>query len=708
MGKKKQKSHLPLRLNVLFFVIFLLFSILILQLGVVQILYGEDAQAEIDRTENVTSEIPTPRGKIYDRNGNVVVDNSLKYAITYTPQKNVQPEDNLKVAEQLSQYMKMEPDSVTERNMKDYWILKNRDEAYSRLTAEEKTLGDLEQYYAMLEDIDESDLSSISEAEMEVIAIKRELDQAIQLTPHVIKSGEDVTKEEYAVIAEHAYELPGISVSTDWSRENLFAPTLSSFIGGISDRNSGLPKDKLNYYLARNYKLNDRVGESGIEEEYELYLQGKKEIRQHVTNSDGEVIKSELIREGERGKDLMLSIDMEMQQALDQIIREEMEKVISEKPQVNRHFDKVMAVMMDPNTGEIIAVSGHRYIRGDEENAPRFRNEAYRALYDAHLPGSTVKGATILSGLDSGVIEPGTQFNDHPLQFAGSPDKSSWTSTIGVVDDIAALKESSNVYMFRTAMRLGGHWDYVHNNRLRYNGEGYSILSNYFRQFGLGVHTGVDYPFEENGFLGDDDTKGYEVLDMAIGQFENYTTLQLAQYVSTIANGGYRLEPHLVKQIHNPSDTESLGPIYKANEPTVLNKIDMDQDYLERVQEGFRQAFQEPRGTAYYKFADAPYNPAGKTGTAESAIYPGDGTKIDTINLSLVGYAPYDNPEIAFAIVAPHLGESDSHINNEIGRRLLDTYFELKEKRQQGETESDPNSEEETENVEENTETSEE
>ncbi|RPF55622.1 peptidoglycan D,D-transpeptidase FtsI family protein [Aquisalibacillus elongatus] len=695
-NQKKQKSHLPLRLNILFFIIFILFSLLILQLGVVQILNGEEAQQEVNRTDKVVSETPVPRGKIFDRNGEIVVDNEQKYAITYTPRRNVQPEDNLRIAEQLSQYMDMETGEVTERDQKDYWLLKNWDKGFAKLDEEEKQLSDSDQYQLVLERITEDELSTLTEDDMKVAAIKRELDRATQLTPHVIKS-EGITKEEYAVIAENSHEMPGINVSTDWDRMVPYQE-FTSLIGTVRNRNRGLPRDKVNFYQNLNYKLNDRVGDRGIEEEYELYLQGNKEIREHITDKSGNVIKSEVIRQGERGKDIVLSIDMEMQQALDEIVQEEMLKVINENPNKNEHFDKTLAVMMDPNTGEVLAMSGQKYYEGDEDTEPYFNNEAYRVLMDTHLPGSTVKGATVIAGLDSGVIEPGETFRDQPLRFRGSQDKVSWTPGIGVVDDIDAIKRSSNIYMYRTAMRLGGHWDYTPNESLRYNGEGFDLLSSYYRQFGLGSYTGVDYPREENGFLGSD-VKANDVLEMAIGQHENYTAMQLVQYVSTIANGGYRMEPHIVKQINNPTNDGS-NSVYEANEPNVLNKVNVPDEYIERVQEGFRQVFQEPGGTASYRFSDAEYSPAGKTGTAESAIYPGDNIRIDTLNLLLVGYAPHDDPEVAFAIVAPHLDESDSHINNEIGRRMLDKYFEIKEERQSSEessTEDEENEESEEE-----------
>ncbi|WP_027963443.1 peptidoglycan D,D-transpeptidase FtsI family protein [Halalkalibacillus halophilus] len=684
MAIKKQKSHLPLRLNLLFFAIFLLFSLLILQLGVVQILYGQDAQEEIDRTENVTSQTPVPRGRFFDRNGEMLVDNNATFAITYTPRKNVQPDDNLELAETLVNYIDIDPESVTQRNIEDYWIMQNTEEAASRLTDEELTGNDQEQYYSMLEHISEDDLNSITDEELEVIAVKRELDQAYELTPHIIKRDE-ISQEEYAIIAENLTRLPGINVTTDWERVDTQDGTFSNFIGRITSAEEGLPRQRLDYFLSRNYSRNDRVGRSGLEEQYENYLSGHKEVRRHETDSSGRVINSELIRQGERGKDLVLSVDIQLQKQLDQIVQEELENAINAYPQRNQHMDDAMAVMMDPNTGEILAMSGQTYNREDGE----FIDNSNRVLSHAFMPGSTVKGATILAGIDSGVISPGEVINDRPINIAGTAEKSSYRN-LGNVNDIEALKLSSNVYMFLTALRMGGEFDYQEGENVNVGASGYYDMVNYFKQFGFGVETGVDFPSESTGFRGSVEGRediGGIMMDLAIGQHETYTTLQLAQYASTIANGGYRMEPRIVKQIHDPISAEGLGPVYEVREPKALNKIGMEDQYLDRVREGFRQAFQETNGTGYSEFDDAEYSPAGKTGTAQEYIYHDDGSRTDVENLSLVGYAPHDEPEVSFAIIVPKTGivrdmnETQYSANLKIGRRALDAYFDLKEQR---------------------------
>src|SRR5699024_2109543 len=143
-----------------------------------------------------------------------------------------------------------------------------------------------------------------------------------------------------------------------------------------------------------------------------------------------------------------------------------------------------------------------------------------------------------------------------------------------------------------------------------------------------------------------------------IGQYDTYSTIQMAQYVSTIANDGYRVQPHLGKEIRNPSEDDELGSSVIVNETNVLNKLNVKDEHLDRVQEGFKKAFNEQGGTGYSYWSDNTYKAAGKTGTAESVAggKKDDGTsylKGETDNLALVGYTPYDDPEIAFAVVVP-------------------------------------------------------
>jgi len=674
-NKNKYDIKIPFRLNIFFFAVFIMFALLIVQLGIVQILEGEAYQKEIERTVDDVTKIPVPRGHIYDRNHEPVVTNNPLYSITYTPPKGVQAEDKLALAQKLVDYIQLDKEiveNITDRQKKEYWYLLNEEAALDLTNDEEKKdLDDTDLYNLTLERITEEHLKSIDKSEHPVIAIKGELDKAYSLTPHTIKN-DNISIEEYARIAENLGDLPGINATTDWERDYLFKDTFRSFIGNITSVKEGIPEEKEEYFMSRGYNRNDRVGKSGLEEFYEDELKGRKEQVQYTTTKSGKVVDSKTIVEGERGKDLVLSIDMDFQKKVDDIVLRELQRNVSSSP----HLEDAIAVAMNPKTGELLAMSGIHYDR----KSKKYSSISSKTIFDAHIPGSTIKGATVASGFEEGVIKPGTVFIDRPLRFQDKSTKSS-VGTLGPVNDKDALRRSSNVYMFYIAMQLGGDMRHPFPDlgRLRSDAGSIQKFRNTFNQTGLGVTTGIDFPTESTGYQGPNPEPG-QVLDFAIGQYDTYTTLQLAQYISTIANGGYRIKPKLIKNIHHPSNDDSIGPVYKTNETEVLNKMNISDKQIKRIQQGFRGAFQEPGGTGYRHWSSKYYNPAGKTGTAENELYI-NGKKIETENLSLVGYAPYDDPEIAFAVVIPHLSKNRpgiTPINHAIGMGIMDTYFAMK------------------------------
>src|SRR5690625_4260766 len=629
---------IPYRLNLFLFFVFIMFAVLVVQLGVVQILEGEAFQKEIDRTIDDITKNPVPRGLVYDKNHKLVVSNDPLYSITYTPPKGIQAKDKLELAKNLVDYIELDKekiDQITERELKEYWYLLNEDKALDLTTDEEKEeLENSELYDLSLKRITDEDIDTISKDEYPVIALKSELDKPSSLTPHIIKN-KNISVEEYAKIAENLNELPGINATTDWERDYLY-------------------KDA-----------------------YKVFIKDRKEQIKYTTTKKGEIVDTETLVEGERGKDLVLSLDIDFQEKVDEIVLKELKNNIGHSP----HLDEAMAVVMNPKTGEILAMSGQTYDRGTK----KFSDIGIKTLHDSNIPGSTVKGATVATGFENDIISPGTVFVDKPLRFKGSPSKSSVT-TLGAVNDQDALRRSSNVYMFYIAMQLGGELrnPFPDNGILKSDPASIQQLRNTFNQTGLGVKTGIDFPYEAVGVIGEN-PQAPNVLDFAIGQYDTYTTMQLAQYVSTIANDGYRVKPHIVKDIHNPSVDKDLGSIYKSNETEVLNKMNIKDSELKRIQEGFRGAFQSEGGTGYSYWSGKNYNPAGKTGTAEYKIYEDGEMVAETENLSLVGYAPYDDPEIAFAVVVPNLSKKrprSNPINHAIGTGIMDAYFDMKKNKE--------------------------
>lgn len=681
--KKKKKNHLPLRLNILFFAVFLLFSLMIVRLGVVQLVHGETFREEVERTEDITIGTMVPRGKIMDRNQNVVVDNNALNAIIYTRYPTTTSEQILETATKLSKLITMKTDRITERDRKDYWILLHPEEAKEKITKEEWALfeeGELEDqdlYRLQLDRITEEEQNSFTKEELQILAIKREMDSGYALTQIIIKS--DVTEREYARVSENLALLPGVDIATDWERGYPYDETLRSVLGKVTTRQEGLPSEKVDYYVSRGYSRNDRVGKSYIEMQYEDVLFGKKGQIQNITDKAGNVLSSTIISEGEAGKDLILSLDINLQIEVEKIIEEEL---AAAKGRAGNHMlDRAFVVMMNPKTGEVLSLAGKQYTK--ENGKTVMKDFALGTITTSYPMGSAVKGATLLTGYETGAIQPNTVFYDAPLVIKGTPPKASYRN-MGNVNDLTALRLSSNVYMFHTVIKIG-KGQYIPNGPLSLSADVFDTLRYYFSQFGLGVKTGIDLPNESIGFKNTTETSPGLALDMGIGQYDNYTPLQLAQYVSTIANDGYRMQPQILKEIHDPekSGEGTTGKMIYSSEPKVLNRIDMKKEYIDRVKEGFRQAFQESGGTAYSHFnlASAPYSAAGKTGTAETLYYgPNESYRgSDTYNLTLVGYAPHDDPEVSFSIVVPWVNDSDQ-INKNIGKRIMDAYFELKEK----------------------------
>lgn len=680
----KKKNQTPLRVNILFFSVFFLFSLLILRLGIVQIVHGEDFKREIERKEDVTVNNPVPRGKMFDRNLKVIVDNKPVNAITFTNEGASQT-DMLMVAENLAKLIHQKTDKIQERDKKDFWMIRNPEAAKKLITKKEmelfkdKKLKDKDLYKIQLDRITDKHLADLTVEDLEVLAIFRIMNSGYKFTPQVIKN-EDVTRKEFAAVNENLDMLPGVNATTDWNREYIYSDTFKPVLGRVTTTNEGLPADRIDYYMSRGYTRNDRVGKSYLELEYEDVLQGKKEKVINVTDKAGELLEKELVSGGQRGKDLILSLDIDLQIAVEKVIEKELWSAKS-SPGTSL-LDRAYVVLMDPHTGEILTMAGKKIVKDQETGENYLEDDALGNILNTFNVGSVVKGATVLTGYKTGAINSTTRFDDGALEIAGTPIKKSYTY-LGVMNDIDALKKSSNVFMFHTAIRIG-KGVYQYKKPLNLEPEVWDTIRNSFASFGLGIRTGIDLPNEQTGAKGVNYPVG-KVLDLVIGQYDTYSNMQLAQYISTIANGGLRMQPRIVKEIREPaSNSSDLGPVFMAYPPAVLNEVGMEKEWFNRVHTGFKKVMQEPGGTAYRFFGDAPYSPAGKTGTAE-AFYDGPLRKkneplVQTMNLSLVGYAPSTNPEIAMAVMVPwaYQGSVDNRANLKIGRAVMDTYFNMK------------------------------
>ena len=616
----------------------------------------------------------SPRGRILDRNGKVIVDNKAVKTIYYNKDKSRGPDEEIELAYLVSSHLSLDYDKVTDRNKREFFVAKNSDDMNDRITDDEwekyeqRKLDSDDIYELKIERVTDDELNSFSEEDNKASYLYYLMNRGYSYDDKVIKNS-DVTDLEYAYIAENNEDLPGFNTKLDWERVYNYGDTLRTILGNIGT----IPSEKKDEYLAKGYSLNDIVGTSYLEAQYEEYLKGTKAIYKTVNSHE-----LELVSEGKRGNDIVLTIDIELQQQLESILNEE---VIATKREANtEYYDRSYAVIGDPNTGEVLAMAG-RQVVSDGNGGYKTVDCTTGIMTDPMTSGSVVKGASMLVGYNTGAIKPGDYQVDECIKIRGTPEKCSWR-TLGRINDIDALALSSNVYQFKTAMKVAGA-TYQYNMPLVINEEAFDIYRNTFKEFGLGVETGIDLPVESLGFSSNNKAPGL-LLDFVMGQYDTYTPIQLSQYISTIANGGSRLQPHLLKEVHASTDDESLGEVIYTFDVNVLNTVNTTPEYLNRVKEGFYAVMHKSYGLGR-NYMDAKYDAAGKTGTSQSAKDT-DGDYVndtDTVSTAFVGYAPSSSPKMSITVTSPHSTWENSRnsytslVTRRITKRASDVYFTL-------------------------------
>ena len=672
------KEIIEKRFNILIGIIIFIFSVLAFRLFSVQLIQNEKYQELVLETATNIVEGPSaPRGRIYDRNGNILVDNIPVKTIYYKKVKGTSAKEEVELAMKIANMIDLDYSKLNITNLKEYWLVNNSDKAKDLITKEEyqklneRKLTDDDIYKLKLERITEEELNKYTELDKKAAYIYYLMNNGYSYDEKIIKN-KDVTEKEYALISEKSSELGGFNTKLDWERVYPYGETFKSILGRVSSESQGIPLELKDEYLAKGYSLNDRVGISYLEYQYEDILKGTK-AKYKILNDNS----YELISEGKRGNDIVLTIDINLQVALEKILEEE---VLATKKEPNTDFyDRSMAVIQNPQTGEILAMAGKQVLQKDGE----------LKIYD-YTPGittspvtvgSVVKGASILVGYNTGNLEIGEVIKDECIKIKDTPQKCSWSKTLGSLNDINALAQSSNVYQFKIAIRVG-NGNYQYDKPLKIDKEAFNTYRNMYNSFGLGVKTGIDLPVESTGYKGTSTQSGH-LLDFVIGQYDTYTPIQLSQYISTFANGGTRLEPHLLKEVYESNKEGTLDKKIKTVEKKELNKVETDPKYLERAQEGFA-AVMSGRGLGVGYMGYSP-NPAGKTGTSESFFdSDGDG-KIDkeTTTRTFVGYAPKDNPIMSIAVVSPdvshHYNNSSysSSVNKRISSRISNAFWDL-------------------------------
>lgn len=672
---RKFNSHsIPIRLNLLFSIVILLFMTIIGRLLYMQILnkdFYEKKLASASQTKVTTS---SARGEIYDASGKPLVENTLKQVVSFTRSNKMTATDLKEIAKKLLTYVSISSPNLTERQLADYYladpeIYKKTVEALpseKRLDSDGNRLSESELYNNAVDSVPTSQLN-YTEDEKKEIYLFSQLNAVGNFATGTIAT-DPLNDSQVAVIASISKEMPGISISTSWDRK-ILETSLSSIVGSVSSEKAGLPAEEAEAYLKKGYSLNDRVGTSYLEKQYEETLQGKRSVKEIHLDKYGNMESVDTIEEGSKGNNIKLTIDLAFQDSVDALLKSYFNSELGNGGA--KYSEGVYAVALNPKTGAVLSMSGLKH----DLNTGELTQDSLGTVTNVFVPGSVVKAATISSGWENGVLSGNQTLTDQPIVFQGSAPIYSWYKLAYgsfPITAVEALEYSSNAYMVQTALGIMGQTYqpnmFVGTSNLE---TAMGKLRATFGEYGLGAATGIDLPDESTGFVPKDYSFANYITN-AFGQFDNYTPMQLAQYVATIANDGVRLAPHIVEGIYDNNDKGGLGELIQAIDTKEINKVNISESDMAILHQGF---YQVSHGTSPLTtgraFSDgATVSISGKTGTGESYVAGGQ----EANNTNAVAYAPTENPQIAVAVVFPHNTNLTKNVGPAIARDIINLY----------------------------------
>ncbi|WP_172189829.1 penicillin-binding transpeptidase domain-containing protein [Lentilactobacillus kribbianus] len=663
-NKKKKASTLPFRLNIVFTLVGILFAALLAQLVYLQVVNGTKYKAEVDKSDTTTMTGNVQRGMIYDSEGKVLVGNKAHQAITYTKGVNELSSKIYKTANTLSQYVKVSTSSLTKRQKADYYLAdeNNLKNTLAQLKGIKNYSADA-RYDKALEYVENSDNIKFTKKMKNAATIFAKMSGAYQLSTTYIKDT-GVTQSELAQVGEHLSEMPGVNVGTSWSRDYPNGKSIQNIAGTVSNEKTGLPSGSVNQLLAQGYSRNDSVGQTFLEKQYETVLSGSKSQTDVKLNSDNQITKQIKKYGGQKGDNLQLTINSKFQKDLQADVK-------AAEASAGGYSTGTYAVVMNPKNGAIIGLGGV----DRNPSTSKMTTNVLGTINNSIVMGSVVKGAMVSGALMDKVITPtNSVLTDMPINIGGVK-KTSWFNKNGgqnmAVDAAGALEVSSNSYMMQLAMKEA-KFNYSAGGALSMSTSIFNKMRGYFQQFGLGVKTGVDIPGESTGIAGPSTSSHIgNALDLSFGNYDAYTMIQVAQYMSTIANGGYRIQPHVVESIRGTNAKGELGAVKATVMPKVLNTIPMTNAEKKLVKRGL---YQVVHGTNTYKtggrLASIKPEISAKTGTAQT-FYNGN----ETVTLSLASYAPSKDPEVVVALAMPNLGVDAESNNMNLAKKIYADYW---------------------------------
>ncbi len=452
---------------------------------------------------------------------------------------------------------------------------------------------------------------------------------------------EDISTELMRKISESGFLLSGVSVEVVPFREYTDTSLAVNLIGSVGP----IYAEDWEEYKAKGYSYNDKVGKSGIEKWGEEYLRGTDGEITYCIDNVGKIISSEVTKEPVAGKTIMLTLDKKIQRSA----QDSIEKTVKELKSKGGTATAGAAVAVHIDSGKVIcaanyptydsATIGEKYDSLVNDPSKPLTDRAFQGVYPI---GSTIKPIVAVAALENGVYNNGETIRCVHKYTLFKDYQPSCMDTHGSISLNYALAKSCNYFFFELGRRLGA-----------------TKLTDYYKQFGLGVATGVEVNDAKGILLEPKSDGGGDTLQIAIGQLNAFTPLQLANYAATLANGGTHYKASLIDKIVS----YDISTVYDEIKPEVKNTVSISDATIAAVKEGMLSVTED--GTGRAALGDYPIKVGGKTGTAQVT------GKAD--HSVFIAFAPFDNPEIAISVVLEH--GSSGYSAGSIVRDILDAYF---------------------------------
>lgn len=676
MGKEKAKND-RIRYNILTILVYIVGIVLLAQLFNLQIVHGEEYRETSNTKLTRESVLKADRGSIKDSSGTMLASVDAQYSIVLYKTKVNNETLNTTILKLLN-ILSTNSDSYVDNFLIDvnpYRFKLEEEESQKKWKKanninEDATAEEAFNYFKNKYDITSDNVEDIRK----ILAIRYEISYKGYSSTKSIEIASDISRQSLEQIKERNAEFSGVEVVETPVRVYPLKTTASHILGRIGRIESSELEGNEDIY-----NQNDIIGKSGIEYVFEKYLKGTDGVKQIDMNVDGTITDEYVSKEAVSGSDVILTIDSKLQAVTEQALADNINKIANHGfSQENNPADAGAAVVLNVKTGEVIAMASYpdydpsAFVNGIDTNTWNYyingdtkplENKAISAMYS---PGSTYKMVTALAGLETGTITPKTKINDTGVFRKYNSSWKCWNRYgHGYLNVSQAIEHSCNYFFYDLGDRLG-----IDN------------LAKYSYYLGLGHKTGIELKGEIDGVLASNEIAKQEnrvwnpgeTISAAIGQsYNTFTPLQMAKYVAMIANRGKNLDVTIVKSIINPDGSEVSRDEYESyvNEKLGLQQENVEEmnfkeENIEAILGGMRGVTSESGGTAYSTFRNFNIEVGGKTGSAQTGVQ-------GKTNAWFVGFAPFDDPEIAIVVFVRNGGHGS--YTAEVARDIIAQYF---------------------------------